>query len=87
MVGSKSPSLVGGGTKAPKDLCVTASGVSRFDEDKYTVDVTASEQIYDTMVRGQVKKVVGRYVQSVFLDHFYRKSIKKVVRMMLFQVI
>ena len=30
---------------------------------------------------------MGRYVQSVFLDHFYRKTIKKVVRMMLFQVI
>ena len=31
--------------------------------------------------------MAGRYIQGVFLDHFYRKTIKKVVRMCLFQVI
>ena len=39
------------------------------------------------MIKRQVRKVAGRYVQSVLFDHFYRKTLKKVVRMMLFEVI
>ena len=34
-----------------------------------------------------MRAVAGSYVQSVFVDHFYRKTMKKVVRMMLFEVI
>jgi len=34
-----------------------------------------------------VRQVAGSYVQSVLLDHLYRKTLKKVVRMMLFGVI
>ena len=39
------------------------------------------------MIEVQVRHLAGHYIQSVLLDHFYRKTIKKVVRMMLFQVI
>ena len=39
------------------------------------------------MIDEQVRHVAGRYIQGVLLDHFYRKTIKKMVRMMLFQVI
>ena len=43
--------------------------------------------VYNDLVRTQVHRVAGRYVQSVLLDHIYRRTMKKVVRMMLFQVI
>lgn len=39
------------------------------------------------MVEKQVRHLTNRYIQSVIFDHLYRRTMKKVVRMMLFQVI
>ena len=39
------------------------------------------------MIKGQIRRIAGSYFQSLLIDHFYKRTLKKVVRMTLFQVI
>ena len=41
-------------------------------------------QIFDEMIRNQIRRIAGSYFQSLLIDHFYKRTLKKVVRMTLF---